>query len=516
MFKNRIGMKFIGATLTAAMAVTAIPAMASLAAERDFSYLYSSYKHDHADGPLEMVTREQLSSRLTSAMNFYYENESKIPEGVQNRCWEVFNYVSYVINNPESRPDNYAIANHDLMSTNRTIAFFGDSELPLADEPLIAPADAQAEEEDEPVAPDYGMDLDDQTDDQADDTEDNEVLDPKSEALQRLQAIINEMVEFEEVFGDEMAAVTDMYEYHTLIALGGSVYLTSNEYTVNGINCISDRLSAKLDAVIDAIDAAAQQPEETPAEEIAPDYGMNLDEDTDDDLVIEHPDDLTRSPDFQIDPQDSFTIDGEQPEDVAPDFGIDLEEDIPEENLAAEAQAPADETPADETPSDETPADETPVIDETPATPAVQTSYASAAPAAAPASAPAVTAAPVIVVPDRNAIAQQLVDRLYMDALNRTPDMVGSAYWVSVILEGEGNVDKVVAGFLNSAEFAARNLNDDEFVTTLYKVILNRVPSASEQAVWTNALASGVSRRAVINAFTASAEFDTTCEANGL
>ena len=131
MIMNRIGMKFIGATLTAAMAVTAIPAMASLAAERDFSYLYSSYKHDHADGPLEMVTREQLSNRLTTAMNFYYENESKIPEGVQNRCWEVFNYVSYVINNPESRPDNYAIANHDLMSTNRTIAFFGDSELPL-------------------------------------------------------------------------------------------------------------------------------------------------------------------------------------------------------------------------------------------------------------------------------------------------------------------------------------------------------------------------------------------------
>ena len=90
-----------------------------------------------------------------------------------------------------------------------------------------------------------------------------------------------------------MAAVTDMYEYHTYIALGGSVYLTSNEYTVNGINCITDRLSAKLDAVIDAIDAATQQPEETPAEEIAPDYGMNLDEDTDDDLVIEHPDDFT-------------------------------------------------------------------------------------------------------------------------------------------------------------------------------------------------------------------------------
>ena len=508
MFKNRIGMKFIGATLTAAMAVTAIPAMASLAAERDFSYLYSSYKHDHADGPLEMVTREQLSSRLTTAMNFYYENESKIPEGVQNRCWEVFNYVSYVINNPESRPDNYAIANHDLMSTNRTIAFFGGSELPLTDEPLIAPADTQDEEEEEPIAPDYGMDLEEQTDDQAEDTEDNEVLDPKSEALQRLQAIINEMVEFEEVFGDEMATVTDMYEYHTYIALGGSVYLTSNEYTVNGINCITDRLSAKLDAVIDAIDAAAQQSEETPAEEIAPDYGMNLDEDTDDDLVIEHPDDFTISPDFQIDPQTSFTIDGEQPEDVAPDFGMDLEEDIPEENLAAEAQARADKAPAieEEIIENETHAEETvATADETPAT----------------TSAPAVPETRVAgatrsLVSTRNAIAQQVVNNLYTNVLNRTADMAGTTYWVNVIIANNGRVDTAITGLLNSAEFNARNLNDDEFVDLLYRVILNRAPSASEAAEWTTALANGASRSEVIDAFADSAEFDPTCEAHAI
>lgn len=512
MFKNRIGMKFIGATLTAAMAVTAIPAMASLAAERDFSYLYGSYKHDHADGPLEMVTREQLSSRLTSAMNFYYENESKIPEGVQNRCWEVFNYVNYVINNPESRPDNYAIANHDLMSTNRTIAFFGDSELPLADEPLIAPADAQAEEEDEPVAPDYGMDLDDQTDDQADDTEDNEVLDPKSEARQRLQAIINEMVEFEEVFGDEMAAVTDMYEYHTLIALGGSVYLTSDEYTVNGINCITDRLSAKLDAVIDAIDAAAQQPEETPAEEIAPDYGMNLDEDTDDDLVIEHPDDFTISPDFQIDPQDSFTIDGEQPEEVAPDYGMDLEDDT------------VDET-ADETSDEETTVEPT-VIEIVVNVNINETTDTQTTTEAAPAtivSAPAAPSAPATMVAGaarnivtRESMAEQIVERLYGTALNRKSDAAGKAYWVRMILAGNGNIDMVVSGFLNSAEFNARNLTDDEFVTALYTVILNRVPTSDENTLWTNALTNGASRRDVINAFVNSSEFEATCEAYDL
>ena len=457
MFKNKIGMKFIGATLTAAMAVTAIPAMASLAAERDFSHLYSSYKHAYSAGPLEMVSLEQLSDRLVEVINFYYQNESKIPVGMHSRCEEVFNYVSGVIRNPDSRPDNYAIANNDLESINRTIEFYAGATTPVATEPLIAAADE--EDEDEPVAPDYGMDLEEQTED----TENNEVLDAKSEALQRLQAIINEMVEFEEVFGEEMASVTDMYEYHTYIALGGSVYLTSDEYTVNGINCITERLSAKLDAVIDAIDAAEQQAAETQAEEIAPDYGMNLDEETEDE------DTSTPAVDIVI-PDRGPTL-SEQPEDVAPDFGMDLDEDI---------------------------AEEAPVTASTPAAPATRVAGASRN------------------ISSNTSIAQQVVERLYTNALNRDADKAGTAYWVNVINTNNGRVDAAITGMLNSAEFAARNLNDDEFVALLYRVILNRAPSASEVSTWTAALANGASRSAVINAFADSAEFNPTCEAHAI
>ena len=108
-------------------------------------------------------------------------------------------------------------------------------------------------------------------------------------------------------------------------------------------------------------------------------------------------------------------------------------------------------------------------------------------------------------------MVNDLVERLYMNALNRKSDATGKAYWTNMILAG--NVDRVIVGFLNSAEFNARNLTDEQFVVTLYSVILNRVPSAEEKTLWVNALANGTSRRDIINGFINSSEFDATCEA---
>ncbi|MBR6959704.1 MAG: DUF4214 domain-containing protein, partial [Clostridiales bacterium] len=83
---------------------------------------------------------------------------------------------------------------------------------------------------------------------------------------------------------------------------------------------------------------------------------------------------------------------------------------------------------------------------------------------------------------------------------------------VNMILTGEADIDTVVRGFLNSAEFEARDLSDDAFIMVLYIVMFNRVPSADELNNWTAALAAGTTRTQVIDAFLNSAEFDAVCD----
>jgi len=157
---------------------------------------------------------------------------------------------------------------------------------------------------------------------------------------------------------------------------------------------------------------------------------------------------------------------------------------------AADTTAQADQTPADQTPAEE------------PATPA---------PAAAPAA-----SAPVgqVLGAERNRafVVDQIVESLYVNALDRNSDFAGKNSWVNMILTGEADIDTVVRGFLNSAEFEARDLSDDAFIMVLYRVMFNRVPSAEELNNWIAALAAGTTRNQVIDAFLNSAESETVCD----
>ena len=117
---------------------------------------------------------------------------------------------------------------------------------------------------------------------------------------------------------------------------------------------------------------------------------------------------------------------------------------------------------------------------------------------------------------DRRAIAESIVENLYNNVLNRASDAAGKSFWVNTILADENNIDMVVAGFVTSAEFTARNMSDDEFVALLYKTMFNRAPSASEKNLWMTALANGASRNAVVNAFVNSAESANAAAVYGL
>ena len=153
-------------------------------------------------------------------------------------------------------------------------------------------------------------------------------------------------------------------------------------------------------------------------------------------------------------------------------------------------------------------------ISETPA-PAAETPAAPSAPAAV--SAPTGPQTPVTQVAGavRTGV-EGFVDRLYVNALNRNADESGRAYWINILNAKEQTGTQVANGFFNSVEFASRNLNNEQFVQTLYKVFFDRKPDQAGLDNWINALNNGATRSQVIAGFTGSSEWTDTCNAYGI
>lgn len=97
--------------------------------------------------------------------------------------------------------------------------------------------------------------------------------------------------------------------------------------------------------------------------------------------------------------------------------------------------------------------------------------------------------------------------RLYMAALDRTPDSSGLANWTNLLRSG-ADLDDVANGFVTSAEFQSRygDLDNSEYVTQLYQNVLNRTPDASGFSNWVAHLESGETREAVLIGFSESTE----------
>ena len=108
------------------------------------------------------------------------------------------------------------------------------------------------------------------------------------------------------------------------------------------------------------------------------------------------------------------------------------------------------------------------------------------------------------------------VFRLYGAALGRRPDPIGFGEWVQETEAGASDLEAVAAGFVGSAEFAARFGAPDNagFVTLLYANVLGRAPDAAGLNYWTNAMATGTSRAGALLGFSESAEYKQRTAAN--
>lgn len=119
------------------------------------------------------------------------------------------------------------------------------------------------------------------------------------------------------------------------------------------------------------------------------------------------------------------------------------------------------------------------------------------------------------VVCDQTAITE-FVTRLYRNFLLREPDQSGLEAWVSALVEKRATGAKVVAGFVHSREFQNQPLNNTQYVTAFYEVILGREPDQNGLASWLSVLDRGYTKDKVLEGFLNSPEMEALCSSMGV
>ncbi|MBP5291647.1 MAG: DUF4214 domain-containing protein, partial [Lachnospiraceae bacterium] len=119
------------------------------------------------------------------------------------------------------------------------------------------------------------------------------------------------------------------------------------------------------------------------------------------------------------------------------------------------------------------------------------------------------------VVCDQTAITE-FVTRLYRNFLLREPDPSGLEAWVSALVEKRATGAKVVAGFVHSREFQNQPLNNTQYVTAFYEVILGREPDQNGLASWLSVLDRGYTKDKVLEGFLNSPEMEALCRSMGV
>lgn len=115
-----------------------------------------------------------------------------------------------------------------------------------------------------------------------------------------------------------------------------------------------------------------------------------------------------------------------------------------------------------------------------------------------------------------NTKAQEFVTRFYTNALERQPDAAGLNSWVSQLTSGKITGAQFASNIIFSAEFSAKNKDNEEFVSVLFKTCYNREPDTAGFNSWVNLLDSGQSKQFVLAGFTNSTEFKNICTAAGI
>ena len=99
------------------------------------------------------------------------------------------------------------------------------------------------------------------------------------------------------------------------------------------------------------------------------------------------------------------------------------------------------------------------------------------------------------------------VTRCYRVALGREPDGQGLKDWCGALTAKKTTYRAVAEGFVFSDELTNRNLNNEDFVKTLYRLYLDREADPGGLQAWSGLLDGGMARQEVSAGFANSVEF---------
>ena len=113
-------------------------------------------------------------------------------------------------------------------------------------------------------------------------------------------------------------------------------------------------------------------------------------------------------------------------------------------------------------------------------------------------------------IASKNATA--FATRLYTECLGRDPEEGGLKYWSLSLTNQERTGTQAAKEFFYSEEFIGKGLNDNDYVTRLYKTFMGREPDDAGKAHWLNQLSSGsMNRDQVFDFFSTCEEFTNIC-----
>jgi len=108
------------------------------------------------------------------------------------------------------------------------------------------------------------------------------------------------------------------------------------------------------------------------------------------------------------------------------------------------------------------------------------------------------------------------VHHFYRQILNRDCAPVERSGWAEGLINGSFSVADMAYGFFFSEEFLNRNLSNEEFAAVLYRGMFGREPDPGGYSAWVNALNGGANRQDVIAGFLNSSEFAGLCANYGI
>ena len=106
--------------------------------------------------------------------------------------------------------------------------------------------------------------------------------------------------------------------------------------------------------------------------------------------------------------------------------------------------------------------------------------------------------------------------RFYQQCLQREPDSEGLSYWTDHLINQTKTGADVAYGFVFSQEFINRNVDNDTYLTILYRAFFDREPDDGGMNNWLTLLQQGTSREAVLDGFTGAQEFFNLADRDGI